>query len=74
MKVYKLEFYFFCGSQWAKLNVTITAINKFQLIRVFLNETLYYNGNKTIKQLWKESEKDIIIENLKFPIISSVEV
>jgi len=70
MIVYKLEFKFFCGVSWSNKTIYITAINKFQLIRVFLIETLYYKGRKTIKELWRENEKYIEITTLTFPIVT----
>lgn len=70
MKVYTLEFNFFCEVNWSNKTVKIVASNKFQLIRAFLYESQWMNERKTQKELWKSNEKYIVEEELTFPIIT----
>lgn len=69
MKVFKIDFYYFDGCEWSTINKEITAINKFQLIRCFINETKHSNP-ETTRQLWKKFSKYIIEKELSFPIVN----
>jgi len=76
MKVFKLDFSFFCGVSWAYEEVEITAISRIQLMKAFLNETRYLATNfggkskkETVKDLWSKYGKWISEEDLTFPII-----
>lgn len=70
MKVYTLEFNFFCGVSWSNKTVKITALNRFQLIRAFLDESRWMNERRTQKELWKHNEKYIVEDKLTFPIVT----
>lgn len=72
MKVFILEFNFFCGAHWENIDIRITAQTKVQLIKAFLMETYWMNENrsgKTKKELWQECNQRIQEDDLKFPII-----
>ena len=75
MEVYKLEISFFDSSLWEHRAIEITAINKFQLIKTFLNETKYHHSHflkRTQKDLWNENKMNIELVDLTFPIISEL--
>ena len=69
MKVYKLEFIYFDGCNWATTFKEIIAINMFQLIRSFINETKHSNPDTT-RGLWKKYKNYIVEDNLTFPIVN----
>jgi len=66
MKLLELQFYFFCSQTWGIITVTITAQNRFQLLRAFVAETktIYERrSSKTEsqlrKELWERIQMDI---------------
>lgn len=80
MKVFVLEFSFFCGGAWTNKTVEITATNKVQLMKAFLREARFVNGEaryerrkKTPKDVWNEYKSNIREEILTFPIVTEKE-
>jgi len=78
MKVYQLEFSFFCGTVWRRVTVEITAISKIQLMKEFLKQTKYINNygrefpnkKEAIKFLWDYCRRFIEEKELTFPIVN----
>ena len=77
MKIYELEFEFFNGVYWRVVVYNITANNKFQLMKAFLETADKIsinhcsNRGKTpeekVKNLWEESKNKI--EEKELPLI-----
>lgn len=78
MKVYKMEFDYFDACEWGTVDVTLTAQNKFQLIKAFFKATEYLcdrshrmlSEKDARKLLWNNEKKYIREEQLTFPIIN----
>ena len=70
MKVFILEFEYFDGANWSQTHVEISATNKVQLIKAFLNETIVVH-HETQKELWNRVKHNIEEGELKFPLIKS---
>jgi hypothetical protein len=79
MKVYELEFSFFCGTVWRQVTVEIIAISKIQLMREFLKQIKYISQyslefdtkKEAVKHCWNWHKKYIKEKELTFPIVNS---
>lgn len=77
MKVYQLEFDYFCGASWEYEDVNIIAENRNQMKEAFdkatkhISSRKFENDNEARKDLWNKVEKNIEVKTLNFPIINN---
>lgn len=77
MKVYQLEFDYFCGVAWETETVNIIANSRRQMKEAFLEATQFIASSRNLtkweeqEELWNKVEQHIQVKTLDFPIINS---
>ena len=69
MKIFVLEFSFFCGVNWKNVNFEITAISMEQLEESVKKELEYMSSNVSIEEEWNRIKKNVVEKELTFPIV-----
>ena len=69
MKVFILEFSFFCGVNWKNVDFEITAISMEELEESVKKELENMNSNMCIEEKWNLIKKNVVEKELTFPIV-----
>lgn len=69
MKVFILEFSFFCGVNWKNLDFEITAISMEELEESVKKELENIHSNMCIEEKWNLIKKNVVEKELTFPIV-----
>ena len=69
MKVFILEFSFFCGVNWKNVDFEITAISMEELEESVKKELENINSNMCIEEKWNLIKKNVVEKELTFPIV-----
>lgn len=69
MKVFILEFSFFCGVNWKNLDFEITAISMEELEESVKKELENMHSNMCIEEKWNLIKKNVVEKELTFPIV-----
>lgn len=69
MKVFILEFSFFCGVNWKNVDFEITAISMEELEESVKKELENMHSNMCIEEKWNLIKKNVVEKELTFPII-----
>jgi len=77
LKVYQLDFSYFCRASWDSEDVNIIAETREQLKEAFFKATKHISSGKfencvlSQKDLWSKVNKNIEVKTLNFPIINN---
>jgi hypothetical protein len=69
MKVFILEFSFFCGVNWKNVDFEITAISMEELEESVKKELENMNSNMSVEEKWNLIKKNVVEKELTFPIV-----
>lgn len=69
MKVFTLEFSFFCGVNWKNVDFEITAISMEELEESVKKELENMHSNMCIEEKWNLIKKNVVEKELTFPIV-----
>lgn len=69
MKVFILEFSFFCGVNWKNIDFEITAISMEELEESVKKELENMHSNMCIEEKWNLIKKNVVEKELTFPIV-----
>lgn len=69
MKVFILEFSFFCGVNWKNVDFEITAISMEELEESVKKELENIHSNMCIEEKWNLIKKNVVEKELTFPIV-----
>lgn len=69
MKVFILEFSFFCGVNWKNVDFEITAISMGELEESVKKELENMHSNMCIEEKWNLIKKNVVEKELTFPIV-----
>jgi predicted small metal-binding protein len=69
MKVFILEFSFFCGVNWKNVDFEITAISMEELEESVKKELENMHSNMCIEEKWNLIKKNVVEKELTFPIV-----
>jgi hypothetical protein len=69
MKIFVLEFSFFCWIYRKNVNFEITAISMEQLEESVKKELEYMSSNVSIEEEWNRIKKNVVEKELTFPIV-----
>lgn len=69
MKIFVLEFSFFCGVNWKNVDFEITAISMEELEESVKKELENMHSNMSIEEEWNRIKKNVVEKELTFPIV-----